>query len=285
MLIDFDANFQKYLRSWLKQNKDKFKNVDEMESAVPDVYLAWLNTPSALADGKSPRAYFAEMGSATVLVDTFIQYCQDQIGVPEALLDALVSADGAEDALMPLLTTDQGLAGDGQARKIAINLLGELQSIKPMQLYVDWVCKAEDEDEWATHAADQLCNMDERVIPPIKKALNEKPSNFGIEIFLDVLRHFPNDEQTLSLMIRMLKEVPQKRALFAGYLGAYGDASALPALQEAISEKNIGYLDYLELRDAIESLGGKPPVRRDFDGDIAYESMKHLQHETGEEDK
>ena len=37
------------------------------------------------------------------------------------------------------------------------------------------------------------------------------------------------------------------------------------------------YLDYLEIRNAIEELGGRVTTERDFSGDEFYESLKHLE--------
>ena len=52
--VDFDKHFQTYLRQWTQQNMGKFKNVDEMEAEVPEVYLRWLNEPCDWLSGRTP---------------------------------------------------------------------------------------------------------------------------------------------------------------------------------------------------------------------------------------
>ena len=41
--IDFDHEFMHYAEKWMAENRGKFKNADEMEAQMPDVYLRWLN--------------------------------------------------------------------------------------------------------------------------------------------------------------------------------------------------------------------------------------------------
>ena len=45
-LIDFDDKFTQVLNDWVEKNQTKFANADEMEAAMPDVYLRFLNTPA-----------------------------------------------------------------------------------------------------------------------------------------------------------------------------------------------------------------------------------------------
>ena len=43
-----------------------------------------------------------------------------------------------------------------------------------------------------------------------------------------------------------------------------------------IQLSDIGYVDYIELRNAIESLGGDPGEERTFYGDPDYEAMRNI---------
>lgn len=36
-ILDFDANFAAYTEKWIQMNKSKFKNIEQMEDAMPDV--------------------------------------------------------------------------------------------------------------------------------------------------------------------------------------------------------------------------------------------------------
>ena len=60
----------------------------------------------------------------------------------------------------------------------------------------------------------------------------------------------------------------------ASQLAAYGDERALPYLFERIEEDDISYLDYRELKFAIEALGGEYTAERDFSEDAGYLLLK-----------
>jgi tetratricopeptide (TPR) repeat protein len=62
------------------------------------------------------------------------------------------------------------------------------------------------------------------------------------------------------------KELP----LCAGYLAAYGDERALPHLYRKIEDKSIGFVEFQELKYAIEALGGEYDEERDFTADKDY---------------
>ena len=49
--IDFDSHFNKYVQRRMTENRSKYKNVDEMEAQMPDVYLKWINLPADWLDG------------------------------------------------------------------------------------------------------------------------------------------------------------------------------------------------------------------------------------------
>ena len=95
-------------------------------------------------------------------------------------------------------------------------------------------------------------------------------------IFADILCNFPGDERILALLLDRFEHEHQQRALFASYLAKLGDERALPALLKAALDDHINYLDYVEVVNAIDALGGERPPERDFSGDPYYESLKRV---------
>ena len=59
-------------------------------------------------------------------------------------------------------------------------------------------------------------------------------------------------------------------AVYAGYLAAYGDERALPVLLGRIEDRTIGFVEFQELKYAIEALGGEYDEPRDFTNDKDY---------------
>ena len=58
--INFDSHFNQYVQRWMAENRSHYKNVDEMEAQMPDVYLKWINIPMDWLDGQTPALYFEQ---------------------------------------------------------------------------------------------------------------------------------------------------------------------------------------------------------------------------------
>ena len=73
-----------------------------------------------------------------------------------------------------------------------------------------------------------------------------------------------------------LRNRPEERAFYASLLEKLGDPRALEALEKMLKLTDLNYLDYIEIRNAVESLGGDPGEERTFYGDPDYEAMRNL---------
>ena len=82
--IDFDSHFNKYVQRWMTENRSKYKNVDEMEAQMPDVYLKWINLPAEWLDGQTPALYFEQYADAAMLCKWMLKYIRSSIALPAA---------------------------------------------------------------------------------------------------------------------------------------------------------------------------------------------------------
>lgn len=271
-LINFDEQFEQYAGQWMLENAAKYKNnVDRMEMQMPEVYIKWLNQPAPWLDGDTPGTYFARYGDADYLVKWMLAYYAGHVPVPDQLLERVTAlGDAVEDTLVALLE-DEGVPEE--ARLTAISMLGEMESQKPKDKYIRWILEREEKDERAELAAEALTAMGRAVVNDIlEKIKTATPA--GRETFLDILCNFPGEESIYRLAVSMFAENPERHALFASFLGKLGDERAIPILRGAMEEPGISYLDYIELRNAIEALGGEAPEDREFAGDPYYEALK-----------
>ena len=159
----------------------------------------------------------------------------------------------------------------------AITLLREIESSAPMEYYIGLqAIRGEGEDELADNALESLASMGEKAVPAMRAAL-ALCSPDGQEALLTVLSDYPGNEQVLDTALSLLKNRRDRAAVLAGCLGKLGDERALPALIALAASEETPYLDYIELRSAIEALGGDAP-ERNFDAeDPAYEAMRNMQ--------
>ena len=267
--INFDAHFADFTSNWMKEHAAEYRNYDAMEADMPRVYMTFLNTPAKWLDQVTPGAYFTQFEDPKDLVDWLCAYCEQGVPVPDLLLDQIqFVGKPCEKRLVALLKED---AVPEEAKMTAIGLLREMGSTQAKMLYISWQLNRADKDDLCDNALESLTEMGRVVVQPMLEAL-PKANAAGQEAMLDVLANFPGNEQVYQLAIRLFRENPARRALFASYLGKLGDDRALPDLIAAANDDNIAYLDFIELRSAIEELGGVAP-EREFDDDPTYNAL------------
>lgn len=101
-LIDFDDKFTQVLNDWVEKNQTKFANADEMEAAMPDVYLRFLNTPADWLGGKAPGNAFDDVSDAGELVAMMKRYIEEEIPVPDPLLATEAGLGNGETPIFPI---------------------------------------------------------------------------------------------------------------------------------------------------------------------------------------
>ena len=271
-IINFDEHFADFMSDWMKNRQDEYSTFDEMEEDMPRIYMAFLNTRAKWLGNVTPGAYFTQFEDPKVLVDWLAQYCEERVPVPDLLLEQ-ISAVGrpCEKRLLELLKDDDA---PEEARMIAVNQLREMESTLPKMLYIQWQLDRAGEDELKDNALESLTEMGESVVQPILQEL-PKANAAGEEALLEVLSHYPGNEQIFKLAMKLFRERKEQRALFAGYLAKLGDDRALPELIAAAGEEKLPYLTFIEIRNAIESMGGVCPERT-YEDDPEYEALRDL---------
>ncbi len=268
--INFDEHLADFVADWTRNHQSEYRNFDAMEEDMPRIYMEFLNTPASWLQGITPGAYFSQFEDPKDLVDWMETYTQKGIPIPDLLLEQIQAVGKpCEKRLIAILKDENA---NNEAKMTAIGVLRAMDSSQPKMLYISWQINREAEDELAENALDSLKAMGKSVVQPILEVL-PKANEAGQEALLDVLAEYPGNESIFQLALRMFRKNTDRRALFAGYLAKLGDERALKALMEACNDPELGYIDYLEIRNAIEVLGGVAP-ERDFEGDPEYEALQ-----------
>ncbi|MBR3764003.1 MAG: hypothetical protein IKK57_05560 [Clostridia bacterium] len=273
--INFDQKFADFMAKWTKEHAGEYRNVDAMEADMPRIYMMFLNTPARWLDNVTPGAYFTQFEDAKDLVDWMCEYCRKDIPVPDLLLEQIVAVGKPCERRLLALLKDEGEEVTEEAKMTAIGLLREMESALPKMLYIQWQLERQAQDDLADNALDSLREMGKAVVQPILQEL-PRANAAGQEAFLDILVNYPGPQQVFDLAVRLFEENPSRRALFASYLGKLGDDRALPVLMAAANDDKCRYMDFIELRSAIEYLGGEAP-RREFFEDAEYEALRALE--------
>lgn len=271
-LIDFDQLFKTHLSAWFEKNQFRYADMDAMEADMPEEYLRWLKKPNIRLNGLAPQAYFQHL-SPKALVAQLLRYVSHGVALPDPLLERIAELGDPQ----PLYEAMQH--GDEEVRVLCINLLEEMQAKHPVALYVEWIAQMQPGDSVADAAAEKL--YDPSISPDamdrLLEALADAPSLHSQDCLLDILSHYPPHDMVLTRLLRSFELRREKAALYASLLGRYGQDSAIPVLVAALDWREINYLDYLEIRNAVESLGGTVRHSREFSGDPYFETLKNLE--------
>lgn len=116
------------------------------------------------------------------------------------------------------------------------------------------------------------------------------------EILDDMLAKFyASDGETAKMLLEVMAQYKGNKAVFmalvgwlyrgddvalmAKLIGEYGDEQGISVLKTFCDEYEPGYNEYMELRNAVEELGGDFDLEQDFSDDPLYRYLKGLDEE------
>lgn len=255
-LIDFDGLFDEKLAQYMTENKNKHTE-KEWENIIPKLYKKFGDTYIAKLKC-TPKEYYARM-SDTELAQTLSEHLVSDVPVPEFLC-AEIEERGAVETLLPLLACE-----DTQTVSYAINLIGD--DPRAFDAYFSILTENRLDEDIRSDLADIFrLHADEvktRVLDAYKKG---EAKEYMLEILSRVKERSDEVYETLLSAFRTGDNVP----MHASYLAAYGDERALPYLMDRIEDRTIGFVEFQELKYAIEALGGEYNEPRDFTEDKDY---------------
>lgn len=267
-MINIDALFEEFMTEEVKRLQEE-KTPDEIEDMIPDLYERFVTSPCAALNGKTPEEYIDALGSADKLMDAFCKSYAENGDVCSLLLDKISSVPECA----PLLTDIINKNDDAALTLMAMNLLEESGAEQPLSTYARWVCGANVDEGVAEKAAeilkDNAASEKETLMAYVDKASEDEK-----EVLADILVCAGKDERTYALLKEIFlsgRNIP----LAAGLVGKYGDERAAEFLYPALDDCN--YLEYIEIRNAIEELGGVvDDTMRDFSDDEYYKAIKNI---------
>ena len=169
--INFDKEFERYVSQWMREHAREYRNVEEMEDAMPEVYARFLDTPVNWLGGKKPGEYFAQFDQPRQLVNWMEDYFKQRIPVPDMLLNRITElGEASEEALLHFLHKESATR---EMRMAAVTLLREIGSAGALEEYVQWQCdRQEGEDELADNALESLAALGDKAVPAMRDRLS-----------------------------------------------------------------------------------------------------------------
>lgn len=269
-LIDFDGLFDEKLTEYMENNKGKHTE-KQWEDVIPKLYKKFGDTYIAKLKC-TPKEYYARM-SDQELAETLSAHLETDVPVPEFLC-AEIENRGAAETLMPLLASE-----DAQTVSYAINLLGDDPRVFDAYFSIltenrlDEDIRSDVADIFRLHA-DEVKN----------RAYEYLQAGVATEYMLEILSRVKEKEDRIyeALLQAFLTAEETQSPMRASYLAAYGDERALPTLLRKIEDHSIGFVEFQELKYAIEALGGEYNEPRDFTADKDYIAIEAAASKTSE---
>lgn len=256
--MNLEKLFEKYLRAYFAAHPEVLSDPEEV---VSEVYAEWADKPDAEL-GCTPRAYVEKLTDVRELTAMAAESVK-RGGEPSPLvLDRIVELP-AERELTEILES----GGDDGMRTLAADLLSRMDKL-PVLTSLELVFDPDESDVVREALIDKLKYAD-NVAPALleridgaadKKILAELLVSTGVR-----------DDRIYDLLLGLLRS-GDCLPFAAQLLAEYGDERAIEPLSE-LAETAV-YADYIELRNAVEGLGGELTLRFNWDGDATYKKIK-----------
>ncbi len=258
-LIDFDALFDEKLSQYMEENAGKYTE-KQWESLIPKLYKSFGDTFLKRV-GNTPKGYYADMTDGE-LVETLKAHIEKGVSVSDFLCRELESR-GCPDALLTLLQSD-----NEELLTFAVNLAGE--NPKAYDAYFSLLTGNVDREIKDAAVEGLKAGADFAK----ERALAFYHEGIEREYMLEILsRCKTRDDRIFDILLKEFRTSSEDLPMHASYLASYGDERALPVLLEYIDRDEINYLEYQELKFAIEALGGEYNRPRDFSDDAYFREI------------
>lgn len=257
--IDFDALFNEYLEGYLAEVMGKVKP-DEIERKIPAKYIEWLTEPLTALDGLSPMAFVDKLKEENKLGEYLLSYVEkgeDISGLiaencgeneTEVLVDIMNKYPDYACPCCAILKDTGSKAGDKA-------LLAIILSPDSDPALVDIAVEALSD---GTH---------EEIVPEILKVIDDM-DEVTQKNLVDVLYVYKGEERIYNWLVKLFEREEEMRAVYCNYLGKYGNPDAIELLLDYADKHIMDYYEFMELRNAVEMLGGE------MDKDKKYQVVK-----------
>ncbi len=267
-LIDFDGLFDEKLSQYIEENKGKYTE-KQWENIVPRLYKKFGDTYVAKVKS-TPKQYYAKMTDGE-LAETLGEHLKQKVPVPDFLCSEIESRNCAE-VLLPLLKSD-----DGETVSYALNLAGISEGV--FSVCFDILTQNKFDEDIRDAAADKLKENADAVSSDALRFYREgRAAEYMLEILSKVTKR---NEEIFEILLNEFLSDAERVPARAGYLASYGDERALPYLMKKIEDRTIGFVEFQELKYAIEALGGEYNEPRDFSDDKDYRTIEEASLKEG----
>lgn len=265
--IDFDKLFENYADRYYNEHESDYESPDDFAKDLDDVYHEWATSPQDVLGGLSPSEFFNRIPNED-LIAILKGSCAEDKNPSSLLFDRIAT----EPVLLPELVELARTATDEKLLMVVLSLIAELGGAAD-SFYIDMTERTDIDACVKELCIEALCDRADDVKDELLVRAERADDVGMIELYLEVLTYCEaGDDRILALLKKLLAADPNV-AYVAALIGRYGDSRAAAELYPLLD--TCDYAEFLEIRNAIEQLGGTVDEKyRDFSDDPLYKAIK-----------
>lgn len=266
-MFDFDKSFEEYAIKWYEEHRSEFSHDAELEDMMPQLYEQWARQPLEALSGLTPHTFFDNI-DAPDLIKLMVSSCEGEQNPSSLLLDRIAAVPACAQGLRDLIRASL----NEKAKIIAANLLTEMNESHPLDVYADLICDERADEGLRELGIEVLCENADIVAEKLYKLI-PTATRTQKGMIAEVLVNAAHDDRTFRLLEELFAS-GENTAFYASLIGKYGDERAAAMLYRALD--TCRYAEYIEIKNAIERMGGIVDDQRDFSEDPDYRIIKNL---------
>lgn len=264
--IDFDKLFENYAERYYNEHESEYESPEDFAKDLDDVYHIWATSPQDVLGGISPSDFFNRIPSDE-LVDILKSACTGDNNPSSLLFDRIAT----EPVVLPDLVKLAKKSKDEKLLVVVLRLISELGGAAD-SFYLDMIERNID-PAVKELCIEELCDRAEDVKDELLARAKATDDVGMIEMYLEPLTYCEEGDDDILGLLRTMLKVDSNVAYIAALIGRYGDERAAADLYKLLDTCN--YAEFLEIRNAIEELGGTVDDNyRDFSDDPTYAVLK-----------
>lgn len=261
--IDFDTLFDNYVNEYLTSVLGKIKP-EEIEKQIPVKYIEWLTTECDELDGATPKDFIESLRDS----GKYGEYILSYVKAGEDISSIIAESCTAED--IPVLIDIIRNYPDYACPACAI--IKDIKSTEADKVVLDIILNPESEPALVDIAVEMLSDgTHPEIVDDILKVIDDV-DDLTQRNLVDVLYRYKGNSQIYAWIVKLWRRDIENRHIYCSYLGSYGNPDAIELLLDYADNAIMDYYEFMELRNAVEMLGGEMPkkeyqvVKRGQDG-------------------
>lgn len=257
--VDFDKLFDDFLNAYLAETLGKVKP-EVIEKEIPAKYVEWMCTPCKELEGKTPHQFIEDLKSSGKLGEYLLSYVEADQDISDIIAEAC--GESEVDVLVEIMRNYPDYACPACA------ILKDISSTKADKVILDIVLNPESSDVLVDMAIEMLSDGTHPNIVDDVLAVIDDMDEKTQKNLVDIIYVYKGNERVYEWIVKMFRMEEGNKALYCAYLGSYDNPDAIDLLLEYAENSVMDYYEFMELRNAVERLGGE------MDKNVKYQVVK-----------